>query len=109
MNGIDGSGMDATDIVTSTTDPISHLDGNAIGGPLMEIFRMDVTAAVGQCGHCGDSRPVAEAMVYEDAPGIVVRCKSCGDVLLCLVDEPDRIRLDVRGLSYLEIDRGASE
>ncbi|MGO4689783.1 DUF6510 family protein [Glaciibacter sp. 2TAF33] len=103
------SGIDATDIVAVASDPIPHLDGNALGGLLMEIFRMDVTAAVGRCDTCGDTRPVAEAMVYRDAPGVVVRCKACAGVLLCLVDTPDRIRLDVRGLSYLDVARDPDE
>lgn len=103
------SGIDATDIVAMTSDPIAHVDGNAIGGPLMEIFGRDVTAAVGRCEHCGDTRPVAEAMVYRDAPGIVVRCKACSGVLICLVDAPDRIVLNVRGLGYLELARTPDE
>jgi Family of unknown function (DUF6510) len=103
------SEIDERDIVAVVSDPIRHLDGNAIGGAFMEIFRRDVTAMVGCCGQCGDTGPVAEAMVYADAPGIVVRCKTCTAVLLCLVDEPDRIRLDLRGLSYVEFSRGDEE
>jgi hypothetical protein len=34
-----------------------------------------------------------------------VRCRGCDEVLLKLVDNGDRVWLDLRGLSYLEIAR----
>ncbi|MDQ1572918.1 MAG: hypothetical protein QOH44_477, partial [Actinomycetota bacterium] len=43
---------------------MSHLDGNAIAGPLSEIFGADMTMASGRCGGCGDVSPLAMAMVY---------------------------------------------
>ena len=36
-----------------------HLDGNALAGPLGEIFAVDVTAAVGRCASCGLTGPIA--------------------------------------------------
>jgi Family of unknown function (DUF6510) len=84
-----------------------RLDGNAAAGPLSEVFSIDLTAAKGRCDHCGAVGHVAEAVVYGDAPGLVVRCRSCEGVLLRLVENADRIWLDVRGLTYLEIERGA--
>ena len=44
-------------------------DGNAMAGPLREIFAVDLTAARGQCVHCGLSNPVAALRVYSRAPG----------------------------------------
>ena len=52
---------------------MERLDGNAIGGVLAEIFGTEMTVAVGVCGSCGATGPVAELHVYVRAPGIVVR------------------------------------
>jgi hypothetical protein len=48
---------------------------------------------------------LAETALYDRAPGLVVRCRGCDEVLLKLVDNGDRVWLDLRGLSYLEIAR----
>jgi hypothetical protein len=61
------------------------LDGNAIGDMLIDVFGHDMTAASCRCGTCGAVRPMAELLVYMQAPGIVVRCRSCGSVLMVLV------------------------
>ncbi|HXD60817.1 MAG TPA: DUF6510 family protein [Lacisediminihabitans sp.] len=81
------------------------LDGNAAAGALLELFAMDVTAASGRCDHCGRVCVLAETALYDRAPGLVVRCRGCDEVLLKLVDNGDRVWLDLRGLSYLEIAR----
>jgi DNA-directed RNA polymerase subunit RPC12/RpoP len=61
------------------------LDGNAIGGMLIDVFGTEMTTASSTCGNCGDSRPVAELAVYMQAPGTVVRCPTCGSVVMVLV------------------------
>jgi hypothetical protein len=61
------------------------LDGNAIGGMLIDVFGTDMTAANSTCGTCGAIRPVAELLVYMRAPGIVVRCRTCDNVLMVFV------------------------
>ena len=53
------------------------LDGNAIAGLLVEVFGAELTTATGTCAHCGATGPVAELEVYLQAPGTVVRCRSC--------------------------------
>jgi hypothetical protein len=78
-------------------------DGNALGGPLHDLFRPDVTAAVGGCGNCGFTGPMAEVRVFDHAPGVVARCPTCDQVLLRLVRGPDRAWLDLRGLDYLQL------
>lgn len=91
--------------MTGTANP---LDGNAAAGPLLELFAVDLTAASGRCEHCGRVCVLAETVLYDRAPGLVVRCRGCDGVLLRLVDSGDRIWLDLRGLSYLEITRTAT-
>lgn len=84
------------------TEP-TFLDGNAVAGVLSEVFAIDVTAALGRCDGCGATGVLAEARVYVDAPGTVVRCAGCDTVLLRVVTAPDRIWLDLRGLAYLQL------
>lgn len=80
-----------------------HLDGNALAGPLREIFAVDLTVAIGTCAHCRARGPLAEVAVYPDAPGMVARCARCGEVVLRLVRGPERAWLDLRGLLTIEI------
>jgi hypothetical protein len=54
-------------------------DGNALAGPLHDVFRPDVTAAVGGCGNCGRIGPMR------------------------LVRGPGRAWLDLGGLTYLQL------
>ena len=61
------------------------LDGNAIGGMLIDVFGHEMTAASSTCGTCGAIRPVAELLVYMQAPGTIVRCRTCDTVLMVFV------------------------
>jgi Family of unknown function (DUF6510) len=79
------------------------IDGNALGGPLREVFAVDVTTASGRCVSCGRVGTVATLHVYADAPGMVARCPGCDEVVLRVVRGPDRAWLDLRGLVSLEI------
>jgi hypothetical protein len=83
-----------------TTD--SYLDGNAAAGRLRELFAVDVTSARGQCVGCGSTAPMAEARLFANSPGLVLRCAGCDAVLLRLVSGDGRHWLDVRGLTYLQ-------
>jgi hypothetical protein len=84
--------------------PMNYLDGNAAAGELSKIFAMDVTAAEGQCAHCGAKRRFAEAHLYVQCPGVVARCAVCERVLLRLVNARQRAFLDMRGMTYLRLD-----
>jgi Family of unknown function (DUF6510) len=78
------------------------LDGNAIAGQLVEVFGAEMTTATAECGHCGAVAQVAETVVYLRAPGVVVRCRTCSDVLMVLVDRRGIACVDARGLARLE-------
>jgi hypothetical protein len=78
-------------------------DGNALGGPLQDVFSVDVTAATGRCANCGRVGPIAEARLFDHAPGMVARCISCDQVVLRMVRGPGRAWLDLRGLTYLQV------
>ena len=78
-------------------------DGNALAGPLREIFAVELTTATGRCVACGRVDTIAALRVYDHAPGAVARCPGCDAVLLRLVRGPGRAWLDLRGLVCLEI------
>ena len=79
------------------------LDGNAIGGLLIEIFGADLTAATGICASCGAQGEVAKLDVYVHAPGVVGRCRSCEAVMLKIVRTGTRTWLDLSGTRTLQI------
>jgi hypothetical protein len=78
------------------------LDGNAIAGQLVEVFGAELTTATGVCVSCGASGVVAELEVYLRAPGTVVRCRSCGSVLMVLVSRRGVTCVDLQGLRKLD-------
>jgi len=83
---------------------MNYLDGNAAAGELSKIFAIDVTAAQGQCAHCGTKKRFAEAHLYMQCPGLVARCCVCEHILLRFADVRHRAFLDLRGMSYLCFD-----
>ena len=82
---------------------LTYLDGNAAAGELSRVFAMDVTAAEGECAHCGATKRFAEAHLYMRCPGIVARCAVCEHVLLRLVNVHQRVLLDARGIAHLSL------
>ena len=78
------------------------LDGNAIGGLLLDVFGVEMTTAKGVCASCGAERRVAELVVYVQAPGTVVRCRSCSGLLMVFVEVRGVTCVDLRGLAELE-------
>jgi hypothetical protein len=87
-----------------SSDSYDYLDGNAAAGELAKIFAVDVTAAKGQCAHCGATKRFAEAHLYMQCPGMVARCADCDQVLLRFISIPNRVLLDLSGMTYLSFD-----
>jgi hypothetical protein len=83
------------------------LDGNAIGGVLGDVFGREVTSAAGRCRGCGAVEAVGALVVYLHAPGTVVRCPHCQCLLMRVLHDRGRYRLDFGGLLWLELDDGA--
>jgi uncharacterized protein DUF6510 len=81
---------------------MSPLDGNAIGGLLLEIFSAEMTTAIGTCVTCGSTGPVAETVVYLEAPGTVVRCRICTAVLMVITRRSGVNCVGMPGLAALE-------
>jgi len=78
------------------------LDGNAIGGLMLEVFGVEMTTAVGVCANCGRTGPLAETMVYLRAPGTIVRCRTCESVVMAFVTARGVTCVDLDGLARLE-------
>jgi hypothetical protein len=76
------------------------LDGNAIGGMLLEVFGTEMTMATVRCAFCGTVGRVAELAVYQPGLGTVVRCRNCFGVLMVFVQ--------VRGITCVDLEGVAS-
>jgi hypothetical protein len=83
-----------------------RLDGNAIGGLLLEVFGIEVTASFATCASCGTRGELARVIVYARAAGIVARCPACDAVLLTVVEGSGRRWVSLRGLRTLELPVG---
>jgi Family of unknown function (DUF6510) len=73
------------------------LDGNAIAGQLFEYFGRDMTTAPGTCAFCGARGQIAELRVYSRAPGAVVRCPRCENVVMVAVQIRGRVEIAMDG------------
>ena len=87
----------------------TYIDGNAAAGELSKIFSADITSAEGQCANCGTKRRFAEAHLYIHGPGLVARCGVCEHVVLRLTNIRHKVVLDLRGMTFLSFDSGASD
>src|SRR5262249_2354353 len=81
---------------------MNAVDGNAIAGPLYEAFGREMTTAMAVCGTCGARGVLAEFAVYARVMGDVVRCRSCGSVVLGLVPVRGFTCVHLEGLAALE-------
>lgn len=85
------------------TDALT-LDGNAIAGLLMEIFGAEMTVATSRCTHCGNRAQIGSLRAYVHAPGVVLRCSTCGGVVLRIMRRADGSHLvDARGAAYIRM------
>jgi Family of unknown function (DUF6510) len=88
-----------------TTDDPMTLDANAVAGMLQDAFGAEMTAAPGQCAHCGNVAPLGTLIAYTRAPGVVLRCSVCAEVVIRIVETPDSMLVDARGAVYLRRSR----
>ena len=85
-----------------------HLDGNAAGGVLGQIFAFEMTTSEVICDHCGTVEPIGAAMVYMTAMGTIIRCRGCGEALMRIAHGPQRYWIDFSGTRLLQL-RGPEE
>ena len=84
------------------------LDGNAIAGRLMDVFGTEMTTATGVCSSCRAAGPLAECEVYVQAPGVVMRCRTCSNLLMVIVTVRDVACVDLRGLEEIRVITSSS-
>jgi hypothetical protein len=85
-----------------------HVDGNALGGMLMEVFGREMTDTHGSCASCGSVHAVGAMMVYRSA-GHVMRCPTCGNVVAVVATIRERTRVHLAGMSWMEPMQGDQE
>ena len=82
-----------------------ELDANALAGTLEALFGTDMTAIPGRCAHCGTLNMVGAMRAYTRAPGAVLRCPACDEVVIRVVETPDATFIDTHGIAYLGFER----
>jgi hypothetical protein len=81
----------------------SHVDGNVLGGTLIEMFGAEMTDRRGCCRECGTVNTMGAMHVYVDAPGDVMRCPSCQAVLMVLTRIESVVRVNLASLAWVEL------
>jgi len=81
------------------------LDGNAVAGLLMSVFGGEMTAVPGRCIHCHTVSMIGQLHAWTRAPGTVLRCPVCSQVVLRIVETPTAVLVDASGAAWLRMDR----
>lgn len=79
------------------------LDANAVAGLLTEIFGVEITSELCRCAHCGNDGAVGTLRAYTHAPGVVLRCSVCAQVVIRIVRTPAATYLDARGAALIRL------
>jgi hypothetical protein len=87
----------------AVTQESRRLDGNAAAGRLSDVFVFDATTAQTRCRACGATAPLGAYHVYADAPGMVVRCPTCEEMVLRIAQTPGHTWLDMSGVAVLDV------
>ncbi len=81
------------------------LDGNAVAGMLHDIFALEMTDSPTECANCGNVGAIGTLLAFTQAPGAVLRCSVCENVVMRMVETRDAVYLDARGAVYLRLER----
>lgn len=79
-----------------------HVDGNALGGVLAEIFGREMCGQPACCGNCGAVNFLGAVHVYRGGPGDVLRCPACSSVLMVITSIELTVRVGFEALLWLE-------
>ncbi|HSJ73273.1 MAG TPA: DUF6510 family protein, partial [Miltoncostaeaceae bacterium] len=80
----------------------AHVDGNALGGMMSDLFGREMTDARGCCRECGAVNALGALLAYTRAPGDVLRCPACDAVMLVAVSLPSGVRVSLGAVRWLE-------
>jgi hypothetical protein len=91
--------------MNDTTDAM-HVDGNALGGLLIEVFGREMTDARGCCASCGMVNPLGAMRVYRSRVTSCA-CPICGNVTIVtvVIREHTRVHLGASAASNLSPSR----
>jgi hypothetical protein len=84
------------------------LDGNAVAGMLHEIFSFEMTTSLAECVHCGRQGQLGTLLAFTQAPGVILRCPTCEQVVLRIVQTSQAIYLDARGTTFIRLEKQVS-
>ena len=79
------------------------VDGNALAGDLSEVFSQEMTLARVACGGCGAVEQLGADHAYIHAPGMVLRCLHCNQILLVVTRTGDRLRVSLTGTKWMDL------
>jgi hypothetical protein len=83
------------------------LDGNAAAGLLQEMFAVEMTACPTACAWCGQHGQIGMLLAFAHAPGIVLRCPNCKNVMMRIVETNETIYFEASGVAFLAFERSA--
>jgi hypothetical protein len=89
------------------TNRSTMLDGNAAAGILSEIFTLEMTSSWLECANCGREGEMGTLLAFMQAPGVILRCPACENIILRIVEAPEAIYLDLRGAVYISLRRAS--
>lgn len=80
----------------------THVDGNALGGLLYDLFGREMTHQRGCCDKCGTVSALGSVLVYR-GPGEVLRCPACRNVVMVVVSSPAGVKVTFESLRWVAI------
>jgi hypothetical protein len=83
-----------------------RLDGNAAAGMLTDVLAVEATTGLASCAGCGTSNQLGALAAYMHGMGAVLRCPACDAAMLRAGHAPGRVWLDLRGMSWLQLETG---
>lgn len=84
---------------------MTHVDGNALAGTLVDVLGFDSTDAIGECAGCRHRSELARAHAFVTAMGVVARCEACRGELTVVVRTSRDVIINLSGLAHVSIAR----
>jgi len=82
---------------------VGHVDGNALAGPLSQVFTEEITDALARCAGCGSVKAIGETIAYMSEMGSVLRCPGCDSVLMVVTQLRGSLIVGSPGITFLRL------
>ena len=79
------------------------LDGNSVAGMLHQMLGIEMTETDMQCATCSNVAALGAQRAFTQAPGVVLRCVACGEVLMRVVQTPRGTLFEARGTASFHL------